>query len=208
MEALDSAVKEIVEDAAQLSEGDTQAEAVPDSEIREILRGLPDEKLERLRRKVYLYVLKHYERDDWLAEELTQEAFLRVFKGSRRWRPANRSLFWCLCGAAESIRSHIPRDKNQSLDEIDEKPRLNKSELSLLKETDCYLYEQLCGRLRESARGDPVLRRMVEFYIQDPDMKPRHMRALMPEVPKTTVKKKFQRLTGLIRELGEELKNG
>lgn len=200
MGVLDSEIKEILEDA-------DKAEEVSKAEIQEIFRKFSDEKLARLCRRVYLFVLRNYEQDTWLAEELTQEAFLRVFKGKRCWRPRKATLFECLCGAARSISSNTPKCPVQSLEEIFERPRLKKSDLALLKEEDYYLYQQLCDKLRDLVRGDSVLSRMTEFYIQCPDSKPRDMRSLMPDIPKKRVERKFQRLTGLIGRLKKEMED-
>lgn len=190
---------------------DSEEEEVSAAEIREIFQRFSDDgKWGEFRKRVYSFVQRHYEQNAWLAEELTQETFLRVLNGRRRWRPRKASLFQFICGVAKSIYSHTPENKDLPLEEITEKLRLNKSELALMKEKDDYLYQQFCDKLRDLAKDCPLLSRMTEFYIQDPDsgLKPCHMRALMKDIPRQDVNRIFKRLNELISNLKKELNNG
>jgi hypothetical protein len=54
-------------------------------------------------------------------------------------------------------------------------------------------------------RGDPLLSSMAEFILQDPEMRPRDMLALMPDISKRDIYNAYRRLNKLIDKLKTEL---
>lgn len=66
---------------------------------------------------------------------------------------------------------------------------------------------EVCEDLREIVSRDPLLTRMVDFIIQDPQMNPRDMPDLLPDLSKGEIHNAYRRLHKLITKLKEECGN-
>ena len=174
-------------------------------EIIEIFKSLSRDQWasidNRLRR--FFYGLYRFEpRLD--CEELMQGAKLALCEGRRHWRPEKADLVKCLCDVMRSNASHILEKENRHrLCPIEET-----AETEFMKKDYPPTYLEVCEDLRHVTSGDPVLTRMIEFRINDPDMKPRDMLESMPDLSEKELRKAYRRLNKLIERLKKEQNNG
>lgn len=174
------------------------------SDIKELFHNLTQKEWNDLNKRLSYFFLVHYGREPRLErEDLIQRAILDVYEGRRHW-PTEVKLVTFLCGVMRSNASHIlEKENNHPLQSIEET-----SEMALLQKEDIYTYLQLCDELRDLVSGDAVLSRMAEFIIQDAEVKPRDMLALMPEISKSDACNAYRRLNKLLLKLKTERENG
>ena len=178
---------------------------VPVVEIKEMFEGFSKDQWAIIDKRLTLFFYRHYRFEPRLEpEDLIQRAKTELCEGRRHWRPEKASLMTCLCNVMRSDASHIlekaNKQGNRSLEET--------AETDYLKKEGLPVYLEVCDELRHLTNGDPVLSRMIEFFIKDPDMKPRHMQEQMPDVPKKEISKAYRRLNKLIDNLKKERSNG
>jgi hypothetical protein len=181
------------------------AEIVPAAEVNEIFKSLSRDQSANIDKRLRCRFYRQYGKESRLeCEELIQQAKFDLCRGRRHWRPEKADLATCLWGAMRSNASHILEKENRQRHcPIEETP-----ESELMKEEYGPTHLEVCDYLRHVTSGDPVLTRMIEFRIEDPDMKPREMLELMPDLSKEEFLKAYRRLNKLIDRLKKEQKNG
>lgn len=173
------------------------------SEIKEIFHNFTKPEWDDLNKRLSYFFFVHYAYEPRLArEDLIQGAILDVYEGRRHW-PAEIKLVTLLCGVMRSNASHILEKENnhprQSIEDV--------SDVALIQKEDICTYSQLRDELRDLVRHDAHLSRIVELLIQDPEMRPRDLLALMPDLSKRDIYNAYRRLNQLIHKLKKDAEN-
>lgn len=169
------------------------------TEVREILEELTQEQFWQLTKRVGFYYYSHYLNEPRLElDDLLQRSFLSMLDGSRHWDPERADLATFLCGALRSIAYHDLRKMNQApLQPLEEEFLMPASQENNL------IASLVWNEILDFVSDDWLLRRMVKFRIKDPQMMPRHMVSLLPEVSKEEVYRGWRRLREIIKQLEE-----
>jgi DNA-directed RNA polymerase specialized sigma24 family protein len=167
------------------------------SEVRELLGELTREQFSKLTKRVACYFYTHYLDEPRLEfEDLYQSALLSMLDGSRHWDPEKADLATFLSGALRSIASHELRKMNQTpLDTLEDEFMMSTSQ-----ENDL-IANLVWNEILDFVSDNWLLRRMVEFRIRDPQMMPRHMVSLLPEVSEEEIYRGWRILRAKIKQL-------
>jgi DNA-directed RNA polymerase specialized sigma24 family protein len=167
------------------------------TEVREMLEELTQEQFSKLRKRVGFYYYSRYLNEPRLDfDDLFQRSFLSMLDGSRHWDPERADLATFLRGALRSIASHDLRKMNRTPVDLLEDEVL----MPAAQENDL-VAKLVWEEILELVSDDWLLRRMVEFRSADPQIMPRDMVALLPEVSSETVRAGWRRLRELIKRL-------
>jgi hypothetical protein len=169
------------------------------SEVRELLGELTQEQFSKLTKRVAFYFYTHYMNEPRLEfDDLFQGALLSMLDDSRHWDPERADLATFLCGALRSIASHELMKMNQtplhSLEDEFIAPTSQENEL---------IANLVGNEILDFVSDNWLLRRMVEFRMRDPQMMPRHMVSLLPEVSEEEVYRGWRLLREKIKQLEE-----
>ncbi len=178
---------------------------VPVVEIKEMFEGFSREQWANIDKRLSLFFYRRYRFESRLDREaLIQGAKLDLYEGRRHWRPEKVNLVTCLCDVMRSNASHILEKENRQFSRSLEET----AEIEFMKKENLSTYLEVCDELRHLTNGDPALSRMIEFFIEDPDTKPRDMLKLMPDVSMKELRRDYRRLNKLVDRLKKEHKNG
>jgi hypothetical protein len=181
---------------------------VPLAEIREIFERFSKDQLwAQIDKRLSCFFYRKYGQEPLLnCEELIQKAKLDLWEGRKHWRPEKASLVTCLCGAIRSNASHILEKENPHRHHLC--PIEEIAETEFVKKAYLPTYLEVCDYLRHVTSGDAVLTRMIEFRINEADMKPREILEAMPDLSEKEFRKAYRRLNKLIERLKKEQENG
>jgi len=176
---------------------------VPTAQLIEMFQGFSAKEWEDLTKRLAWFFSRNYEWDRRLVcEELVQTTFAVACAGGSHWDPEKGSLVTFLCRvimrreASHIIRQNNKRPPVDSLDGV--------SEITFWKKDDATSYFELCHELRSWVASDPLLTRIINLIIEDPEIKPRHLRELLRDVPRAEIHKAHRRLTRIIRKKEQE----
>lgn len=178
---------------------------VPVAEIKELFESFSADQWASIDKRLTRFFYRYYGSEPRLdRNDLIQGAKSALLEGRRHWRPEKVTLVKCLCSAMRSIASHIlEKEKRQHT-----RPLGDSAEVEFSKRDDLAAYHEVCDDLRHLTSGDPVLSRMIEFLIDDPEMKPRNMVESMADLPHKELGNAYRRLNRLIDRLKKERSNG
>lgn len=150
------------------------------SNIQEVLDRYTEEDWEDIWNRLKLFTYKYFRGRGLDLDGLIQEAIKDVIAGKRRW-PLGVDFVTLLCQVIRSKASHLS-EKERRFRPIEDVPALR---LQAPKETlystyrereDRQLaYSQLCSKIKEMIHGDELLCRMVNIWLEEPELKPREM---------------------------------
>jgi DNA-directed RNA polymerase specialized sigma24 family protein len=188
----------------------------PSPDIRKVLRAYTGAEWEDLWKRLKRFTYGYYW---WLPtkgrgldlDEIIQGAIGDAIEGKRKW-PAGVELVTFLCQIIRSNVSHLLEKESRivSIEEVSTSRLTTPTSVSPASQQEYadqqHVYQKLCNEIRELVRDDPLLSRMVNMWLENPEMKPRDMACEMG-VPIEEIRNAQKRLSRRASNLREEWGN-
>ena len=181
------------------------------SNIQEVLDRYTEEDWDEVWKRLRRFAYKNFGGRGLDLDGLIQDAIKDVIIGKRHW-PQGVAFVTLLCQIVRSKASHLSK-REELFKSIEDVPslRLQAPMESLFlaqreREDRQLAYSQLCRKIEEMICEDELLCRMVNMWLEEPELKPREI-ANRLGVTIETIRNGQKRLSRLATRLREEWHN-